>query len=57
MVLTTVLKIDVKTGKEEYVLLDIKAEPAKVEPKGLDFEKLKRVLKEQNIILDFKEVE
>jgi len=60
MVKGKVLKYDVITKKEEITEEDI-PEPLNTPPepldKGLDFKKLKQILKQKGIIKDFSEVE
>ena len=60
MVKVKVLKFNAKTKKEEITEEDITEPlntPSEPIPKGLNFEKLKQVLKQKGIINDFSEVE
>jgi hypothetical protein len=53
------LKVDIQTGKEEYIETDEEFNfPPSIEPKGgIDFEKLKQVLLDKGIIKDKLEIE
>jgi len=53
------IKYDVKTKREEIVEEDIELpqEPSTSEIKGIDFQKLKKVLKQKGIINDESEIE
>ena len=51
------IKVDCKTGKQTEEFYEHTQTDDYVEPKGLNFNKLKQVLKDKGVIDDFLEVE